>query len=172
MKTEILVTTGNIPATESPSAGISADDTPRIVLDDSGRTLAPAGRRRPASADAGDPEARMRRDDRRGAGARVRAGSRSNDALFVEAVGPRAHYSRSYRNRSAFAASSESIGGFCKQSRVAAAGESGRSGTAGWCASCGTGPRCVSCNGTGCWLTRPEIQCSHCSGSGWCPLTR
>lgn len=40
------------------------------------------------------------------------------------------------------------------------------------CASCGTGPVCGVCGGLGHWESKPEIKCSHCAGSGRCPLAR
>ncbi len=49
-------------------------------------------------------------------------------------------------------------------------GKDKRGKTASHCASCGTGPQCQNCSGTGRWLTRQDIACSHCNGNGRCPI--
>lgn len=42
--------------------------------------------------------------------------------------------------------------------------------TASECNSCGTSRTCGVCGGKGHWETRPDIKCSHCNGSGSCPI--
>lgn len=45
-------------------------------------------------------------------------------------------------------------------------------GGKGDCSTCGSNTQCQNCQGTGKWLTNPNVTCGHCNGSGTCPINR
>jgi hypothetical protein len=38
------------------------------------------------------------------------------------------------------------------------------------CSTCGTNSTCQVCGGSGHWASKPEVSCTHCNGSGSCPI--